>query len=124
MFDFSKKMPMLDQMIEGLRSFGMLECIKENAELLEPVFGNSTIFSVNAETFIESVCGEFSESGSNAKDVEINIYKFFTDYIEDCEWSGKLYLINRFLSLMPQCRTLYWMILICYSNIVYYHIWI
>lgn len=98
---------MLDQMIEGLRSFGMLECIKENAELLEPVFGNSTIFSVNAETFIESVCGEFSESGSNAKDVEINIYKFFTDYIEDCEWSGKLYLINRFLSLMPQCRTLY-----------------
>lgn len=107
MFDFSKKMPMLDQMIEGLRSFGMLECIKENAELLEPVFGNSTIFSVNAETFIESVCGEFSESGSNAKDVEINIYKFFTDYIEDCEWSGKLYLINRFLSLMPQCRTLY-----------------
>ena len=82
-------MPMLDQMIEGLRSFGMFECIKENAKLLEPVFAKSSIFSVNAETFLGSMVGEFSETGSNTKEVEINVYKFFNDYIEDCEYSGK-----------------------------------
>ena len=82
---------MLNQMIEGLRSFGMLECIKENAELLEPVFAKSTIFSVKAETFLETTRGEFSESGSNTKEVEINIYKFFSDYIEDCEYSGTFF---------------------------------
>ena len=82
---------MLDQMIEGLRFFGMLECIMENAELLEPVFAKSTIFSVKAETFLETMRGEFSESGLNTKEVEINIYKFFSDYIEDCEYSGTFF---------------------------------
>ena len=83
---------MLDQIIEGLRSFGVLECIKKNAELLEPVFPKSTIFSADAQSFLESLCGEFSESGSNNKQLEINIFKYFQDYIEDCECCGKFYL--------------------------------
>ena len=67
---------MLDQMIEGLRSFGVLECIKKHAGLLQPVFAKSSIFLVNAETFLESMQGEFSEPGSNAKEAEINITSF------------------------------------------------
>ena len=94
---------MLDQMIEGLRSFGVLECIKKHAGLLQPVFAKSSIFSVNAETFLESMQGEFSEPGSNAKEAEINIYKFFVDYIEDCECSGKLFFYQiRFQSFAAQ----------------------
>ena len=68
---------MLDQMIEGLRSFGVLQCIKKHPDLLQPVFAKSSIFSVNAETFLESMQGEFSEPGSNTKEAEVNIYKFF-----------------------------------------------
>ena len=94
---------MLDQMIEGLRSLGMLECIRENAELLEPVFAKAIIFSANAEIFLETMLGEFSESGSNSKESEINIYKYFSDYIQECEYSGKLYLINRFLPQTSKC---------------------
>ena len=94
---------MLDQMIEGLRSFDVLECIKKHADLLQPVFAKSSIFSVNAKTFLESMQGEFGEPGSNAKEAEINIYKFFVDYIEDCECSGKLFFYQiRFQSFAAQ----------------------
>jgi hypothetical protein len=91
MFDFSAKMPMLDQMIEGLHAFGILQSIKENAKLLEPVFAKSSIFAVNAETFLQNMHGEFSEDGSNMKEIEINIYKYFSDYIEECKYSGKFF---------------------------------
>lgn len=94
MYEFSSKMPMLDQMVEGLRSFGMLGCIKQNAKLLEQVFTSSATFSVHAELFLENIVGNFSEAGSNYKEVEINIFKFFSDYVEDCDDPGKvLYFI-------------------------------
>ena len=89
MFEFCPKMPMLDQVIDRLRLFGVLECIKKNFKLLEPVFSKSTIFSISADTFLGSMIGEFSESGSNMKELEVNIYKYFNDYIEDCECTGK-----------------------------------
>ena len=96
---------MLDQMIEGLRSFGVLECIKKHPDLLQPVFTKSSIFSVNAETFLESMQGEFSEPGSNTKEAEVNMYKFFVDYIEDCECSGKFYQISKFAAQLPTACT-------------------
>ena len=86
LFDFSIKMLMLDQMIEGLRSLRMLECIRKNAELLEPVFAKATIFSANTEIFLKTMLGDFSESGSNSKEIEINIYKYLNLY--------KYYYIN------------------------------
>ncbi len=90
MYEFSSRMPMLDQMVEGLRSFGMLGCIKLNAKLLKPVFTNSAMFKVQAEIFLENIVGNFSETGSNYKEVEINIFKYFCDYVEDCDDPGKI----------------------------------
>jgi hypothetical protein len=83
-------MPMLDQMVEGLRSFGVLGCIKQNAKLLKPVFTNYATFKVQAEIFLENIVGDFSETGSNFKEVEVNIFKYFSDYVEDCEDPGKI----------------------------------
>ena len=80
---------MLDQLVDGLRSFGMLCCIKQNPKLMEQVFTRSATFSVHAETFLENIAGNFSETGSNFKEVEIDIFKFFCEYIEDCEDEGK-----------------------------------
>ena len=42
--------------------------------------------------------GSFSEDGSNDKLAEIDVYKYFTDFIEDCECSGK-YIINKNMQL-------------------------
>lgn len=85
---------MLDQLIDGLRSFGVLDSVKENTKILEPVFVVSTAFSANAETLMDCINGDFSESGSNNKEIEVNIFKFFSDYIEDleCEDSGEFLL--------------------------------
>ena len=88
---------MLDQISEGLRSFGILDCIKQNAKLLKHVFTNSTTFKVQAEIFLENIVGDFSETGSNCKEVEINIFKYFCEYVEDCEDTGKILYFMSYL---------------------------
>lgn len=88
MFEFSKKMPMLDQLISGLQSFGVLECIRNNRKELETVFVQSTVFTPTADVLLQSIETEFSETGSNKKEEEINIFKYFSDFVEDSEGSG------------------------------------
>ena len=93
MYEFSKGMPMLHQISSGLQEFGILDCIKKHPQLREPVFTKSSFFKPNARTFIDSVVGNFSEDVSNDKLAEIEVFKYFTDFIENCECSGK-YIIN------------------------------
>ena len=81
-FEFSKLMPMLNQIIDGLRCFGTYDLIKEFPDFLEPVFVQSGCFSLTPEEFLEDIKGEFSENGSNYKQQEINIFKYFHDYVE------------------------------------------
>lgn len=90
MYEFSKRMPMLDQISCGLQLFGILDSIKKHQQLLEPVFTDSSFFKPSADTFLGNMLGNFSEQGSNAKLVEIDIYKYFTDFIEDGECLGML----------------------------------
>ena len=85
MFEFSRKMPIIDQMINGLRSFGALDCIKANTNKLEPVFVAYKASFANSEVIINSIVADFSETGSNNKEKEIDILKFFNDYIEEME---------------------------------------
>ena len=87
-FDFSKKMPMLDQMISGLQSFGVLDCLRSNKKDLEPLFVQSAVFVPNAEVLLESIEAEFSEAGSNRKDKEVDVFKFFHDFVEDLHCDG------------------------------------
>ena len=52
---------MLHQISSGLREFGILDSIKKHPQLLEPVFTKSSFFKPNADTFIDSMVGNFSE---------------------------------------------------------------
>jgi hypothetical protein len=88
-YEFSKRIPMLDQIGSGLQLFGILDSIKKHPQLLEPVFTESSFFKPNADTFLGNMMGNFSEHGSNDKLLEIDVYKYFTDFIEDCEYSGE-----------------------------------
>ena len=94
MYEFSKRMPMLHQISSGLQVFGILDSIKEHPQLLEPVFIESSFFKPNADTFIDNIVGSFSEDGSNDKLIEIDVFKYFTDFIEECECSSKC-MINK-----------------------------
>ncbi len=83
MFEFTKLMPMLNQIIDGLRSFGTHDLLKQHPDVLNPVFVECGCFLLKPEEFLESVTGIFSETGSNNRQREIDIFKFFNDYVED-----------------------------------------
>ena len=79
---------MLNQIMEGLRCFGTCDLIKEFPDLLEPVFVQCGCFLLKPEEFLEDIRGEFSEPGSNYRQQEIDIYKYFNDYVEDENHDG------------------------------------
>ena len=106
MYEFTKRMPMLHQISSGLQAFGILDAIEKHPKLLEPVFTKSSFFKPNADTFIDNMVGSFSEDGSNDKLAEIDVYKYFTDFIEDCECSGK-YIINKNMQLIKHKKCKY-----------------
>ena len=87
-FEFSKKMPMLDQMISGLQSFSVIDCLRSNKKDLEPLFVQSAVFVPNADVLLESIEPEFSEAGSNRKDKEVDVFKFFHDFVKDLHSDG------------------------------------
>ena len=66
---------MLNQIIDGLFCFGTCDLIKEFLTLLEPVFAQCGCFLLKPEGFLEDIVGEFSETGSNYRQQEINICK-------------------------------------------------
>lgn len=74
---------MLNQIMDGLHCFGTCALIKEFPELLEPVFVQCGCFILKPEEFLEAIRGEFSEPGSNLRQQEIDVYKYFNDYVED-----------------------------------------
>lgn len=75
MTEFQTIIPMLDQLRMGLESFCLLEEVRSSKDILEPLF-------------LDSVVAEFSEDGTNAKTKEINIFKYFHDFIMDCSETG------------------------------------
>ena len=93
MFDFAKHLPMMDQLINGLGWFGVIDAARENKVVMEALFvGKHSInFVPTADKLLDSIDGDFSEDGSNHKEREIDIYKFFCDFLQDSdELEGKV----------------------------------
>lgn len=89
MFDLAKFLPMLDQLVTGLNVNDTLKMIKQNKVAMKNLFTMSDQFIPSADYMLDHLHGEFSEEGSNRKTKEIDIFKHFTDYIEDIGFSGK-----------------------------------
>ena len=88
MFEFSKLLPMLNQIMDGLRCLGTLDLVKERPNVLEPVFVECGCFLLTPDEFLDVVTGQFSEIGSNNREREVDIFKFFNDYVEDVGSDG------------------------------------
>lgn len=86
MSEVCKLLPMLDQLISGLESFGLLETVRDKKSVLEPLFvaERSGCFMPTADLLLDSIDGLFSDKGSNLKAKEVDIFKFFSDFIQDC----------------------------------------
>ena len=89
MFDVAKFLPMIDQLVTGLSANDTLKMIKQNKDVMKHLFTMSEKFLPSADYMLDHMHGEFSEDGSNKKTREIDIFKHFTDYIEDIGFSGK-----------------------------------
>ena len=85
MTEFQTIIPMLDQLRMGLESFCLLEALQSKKKILQPLFlEGSSFFKPTRDLILDSVVAEFSEDGTNAKIKEIDIFKYFHDFIMDC----------------------------------------
>ena len=78
--------PALQQLKEGLDQIGLLESIKCNPLSYKSCFTAST--KPNLESVIDLFSAEYSVTGSNRKEKEVNLYKYFIDILESCFYSG------------------------------------
>ena len=81
---------MLDQLISGLESYGVLAELRKNNRVMEPLvtINGSKNFLVTSDMLLDHLLIEGSPEGSNKKLMEINIHKFFCDYIQSVETAG------------------------------------
>ena len=87
MYDFSRYLPMLDQLITGLGSFGIIDALREDKASMEQLFvaKHSPCFVPSADQLLDGIKADFSEDGSNRKDKEVDVHKFFCDFLQDSE---------------------------------------
>ena len=72
----------LAEMSHGLTCYNVLKIVKESKELFSPIFCPSDIFKWTHELFQNSILPSFSEVGSNKRNIEISVYKYFLDMVE------------------------------------------
>lgn len=73
----------------GLELFCFFEEVRSSKDILEFFFVEGRIsFKLIRDFIFDSVVAEFSEDGINVKIKEINIFKYFYDFIMDCSEIG------------------------------------
>ena len=81
-------LPALHQLTSHLDIHGLLAAIRNSKTAFEECFINR-----NRKLVVEDLLGilstEFSEKRSNKFEKEMDIYKYFTDFLEYCSDNGK-----------------------------------
>ena len=81
-------LPALHHLTSGLDIHGLLAVIRNNETAFEECFVKR-----NRKLVVEDLLGiistEFSENGSNKFEKEVDIYKYFIDFLEYCSDNGK-----------------------------------
>lgn len=78
---------MMDQLTSGFMLFGVLEQIKHHTEVMATMLTieGAAHFQLTADKILENIIVDNSPEGSNKKTTELNIHKFFCDYIQEVE---------------------------------------
>ena len=76
---------MIDQLISGLDSFGVLAELRKHREIMEPLLtiDGAANFLVTSDLLLDHLTIECSPQGSNRKAPEIDVHKYFCDYIQE-----------------------------------------
>ena len=81
----SKVEPMLSTLIEicnGLSCYNVLSLIRANSDIFYAVFCPSKVFTWMYEMFQQLIKQIFSKNGSNKRNAEVSVYKYFIDLVE------------------------------------------
>lgn len=78
---------MMDQLTSGFMLFGVLEQIKHHTEVMATMLTieGAAHFQLTADKILDNIIVDNSPEGSNKKTTELNIHKFFCDYIQEVE---------------------------------------
>jgi hypothetical protein len=81
----TKKLAMIDQLISGLGSFGVLAELRKSREIMEPLLtlDGAANFLVTSDLLLDHMTIECSPEGSNRHAPEIDVHKYFCDYIQE-----------------------------------------
>ena len=82
-------LPQLVQMESGLDDCGILNHMRRNTQIWEPVFASGNVFTITADEFQDNMIVNFSESQIQ-KDAEITTFKFFSDVLTSIDAGGIL----------------------------------
>lgn len=90
----SKILAMIDQLIIGLGSFGVLVELRKHREIMEPLLtqDGAASFMVTPDLLLDHLYVDCSPEGSNNKISEIDVHKYFCDYIQGVAIRGILLL--------------------------------
>lgn len=88
----------LNQLIEGLQTCGIYEEMKAFPHLFKEVFCNDKRI-VTADVLEKIFDIEYSEAGSNRREIENRAISYFRDYILDCEGKASYSFFFVFIAL-------------------------
>ena len=77
----------MDQLTSGLMSFGVVEQIKQHTEVMASMLTleGAANFKLTSDIMLDNLTVEFSPEGSNKKFPEINVHKYYCDYVQEVE---------------------------------------
>ena len=100
--------PCLEQLVEGLKTYGLLSIIRKEKELFQSIFCKNDLFEWNFDEFDDLFENEYSNDGSSKKRLEIDTVKAFTDAMEAIFYEGMFQ--DSFLYFLVSF-TVYWKII-------------
>ena len=100
--------PCLEQLVERLKTYGLLSIVTKEKELLQSIFCKNDLFEWNFDEFDDHFEIEYSNDGSSMKRLEIDTMKAFTDAMEAIFYEGIFH--DSFLYLLVRL-IVYWEII-------------
>ena len=82
-------LPIIEEICNGLRCYNICDLVKQNPDIMRPVFCRNGSFVWNYTDFVKSLKPQFSEAGGNKKPLEVTTYKALLDVVEYCFNAGK-----------------------------------
>ena len=81
----------MNEIAKGLETYGLMKFIKNYPDVFFHVFCPSTLLNWTTNLFFDKLSPTFSEDGSTKKETEINVFKWFKDFIERCFEDGNFF---------------------------------